>query len=570
MHDKYVIAYLYHSSQKLHEYVVQKLIREGIDQCNKAMEFLCRIKATSQRSRALREQCDIRVSDLNERITEIDRKVTAVGKEVDVLLSQDSTYDAFDGDSESDSSFSHQSRRATKRNSSDAQYDRHQHASKRRKTSSKKRQLVSKYHGERRENATQRKKSNSSAIPSRRNAGIQNRDREETGTRDSSVHMDLMQVNFAGGTDEANDHQPAPSRMHASRKERQGQLSKSTFRQAQSATARANANTKDYAQRMGRVTTKRNRLSQSRLDSSMRHSWTNANATVSTDARSNTSKSSEPHAYSDRVRLTEPPLPPRLRPRHLFESLLTTTKVSKDHFYDNDIPPSPIAQSVYEICQSITRHYPSNLNACTDCLSDLNVLVHKELPENDVAIIFNTILAVFRKRCSSFLDLICSNPKDACFQIRCWNLIFKMLHHKLQSKLKGTDEDGAVFRIFQSDCSPLAKHIILQMIDCLYSQLLWREWGATPRFNDYVLDCMAQLRNQIGLSFDILKLTGELLRSNFVAQSWHRSKLTDEKENDRLYFVSSISPDDHVQFMSTGQRHNLNEGRPSVRNCSLS
>lgn len=567
------------NSEELHQYVVHKLYREGIDEATKAIKLLGKIKPPDQRSRALRSQCDLRLYDLIMRVPELDRKVTAVQVEVDDLIDelipQESSCDAFGGDRESDVSRSHQSQHPTKRKSSGAHDDRHRHASKRRKTSSTKRQGVPTNRRERQENATARK-ANSSAMLSTRNAGIQIRD----GEGDTSLYIDSMHVDSIGETDE-HDDQPVPSRTHASGKVKQARLSTSnsrkalqSSRRAQPATSRASTNARaNPQQRMGRANTTRDHLSQSRLESSINFSKTNvANLTNSNDRYQDTPKSTE-----QQVHLT-PPLPSRLRARDLFQSLSNTTKVPAHDFYENEISPSPITRSVDEICQLLAEHYPRNLNACSYYISDLSVLVRKELPENDAVIMFNTMMAVFQKRCSSFIDLIRSDPKDACFQIRCWILIFKMLGHGLQNKLKETD--GVLYNMLHfpsrlasrtSKTSPLASHIILQMIDCLYSQLLWRDWGKTPRFNDNVFECMALLRDQIDVSFPIFEFASDLLRSKFVAQSWHRSKLTDEKENDtsRLYFVSSITPDDHVQLMSTGQQQSRPEGKPFINSCHL-
>jgi hypothetical protein len=184
-----------------------------------------------------------------------------------------------------------------------------------------------------------------------------------------------------------------------------------------------------------------------------------------------------------------------------------------------------------------------------------------ELHDDEVVVaIFHSLHTVFQKKCSTFLDLLCTDASDACFQISCWSLVFQMMREKLHLRLQ--EKDGVLYNVF-GNATSLAGHIVIQMIDCFYSQLLWQEYGATSRFDGQVFKCLDQLRDNISLVVPLLPMATDLLRSKFGCQSWHRSKMADQKENDLAasYFVSSINPDDHVRFLSTGQNVTSPEGK---------
>ena len=563
-------------SHTLHQYVVQKLIREGIDQCNIAIMRLGREKKNNReyyrRNYAAIDLNDAHVWQLNQQITDLDRNVTALWKEIDEISSTETYEDFVDGDIDSDDSSIRSSRIRTKRNSSDRQWDRHQHASKKKQKSSKKRHEIPKQPRERTGNATLRQKTSTSVSRIRRSTDkqlnvtkgtrkrntncsqIQNRVKRKQ--FDNSANFGPMSSKYVGETDE-NDVEPWLSRAHlwsaATNKETSHRhyLSydkrRPLTRPAQTATQRASTNPQTHSN-----ATRLNKNASGRL--AEQPDGTNFHISPS-------SSKQNPGNNPNIARTVEPIIPSYLSAEVLFKSLSNARKVSaqESSVGRNSTPPSS-NRDVNDICRSLTEQYPSNIETCNVLLADLSFLVESELQTDETIIAFNCIHNIFQKRCSTFLDLIRSDSNDACFQIRCWSLIFKMTYKKHHKKLQC--KDGVIFNIFR-DPIALANHIIIQMIDGLYSQLLWREWGATNQFSREIFESLSELRDHISLVVPLLKTVSDCLLNKFSAQYWHSTKMAEEKENDRskLYFVSALNPNDHIFIMKAGQFQSASGGK---------
>lgn len=505
----------------------------------------------------MREQSDARLWRLNDSITSIDRNVTVlqkeIQKEIDELLSSESN--------DSDASFSYAvrppSKRGRKRNASGTEWGPHQHASKKRKRSSQKTiNETPKERRERQENTARRKKSSKTAAETATSTthNRQRPDRGERSTHHEPVHVDSVYINFVGETDENDIHQ-VPSRRNANDSvQRSHETLHSHF---------SSGNSKQNSRLYRTATESMCRRSESGGyqgdNGNSRHSIqrrlgasisTTNNEVIVTGLNSSTSfqSSKGPPDNSERIRLIEPPLPMCLSVKHIFRSLSNTIKVPSEEI-NGEIASSPLSsESVVRICETLTNNYPNNVQKSHDALSDLSVRVLTDLQDDEVAAMFNYLLTVFRKKCSTFLDLLRFDPKHAHFQMSCWSLIFKMMHKKLHLKLQ--EKDGASCNIFRH-AAPLASQILLEMIDCLYSQLLWPEWGATPQFDAQAFKCFDKLRDRIGMVVPLLPIVADLLRSKFGPQCWYRSKVTERQVHDLsdLYFVSAINPDDHIQFV---------------------
>eukprot|EP00804_Cyclotella_cryptica_P012098 CCRYP_009812-RA/>CCRYP_009812-RA protein AED:0.01 eAED:0.01 QI:43/1/1/1/0.75/0.8/5/982/2365 len=549
-------------SYELHKFVVEKLIREGIDQCNRAITRLCAERKANllyyRQTRALIEQTDARLWRLNDSITAIDRNVTAlqkqIQKDIDALLPSESK-DA------SDISISYAVRQQRhhdrKRNASGTDWGPHQHASKKRKPSSRKRlNQTQKEQREHWDNVARTKKS-TKRVAERATTATQNSqrpDRGERGTNRESLYVETFHVDFVGESDNIDVHQVS-SRTHTN---------ESVHRRKNSLRSYLSSENRSQGSRIYRKETGRRRMrdqsdgyTSGRTisgNSIQRRLGTSTSAT-SNEVRvigltsSSGSKPSKGHPVNaERTGVTEPPLPTYLSVKYLFQSLSNTTKIPSDDISEEISSHPWTSESVVRICDTLTSNYP-DVKKCSTSLSDLSRRVLTELQDDEVAAIFNSMLTVFRKKCTTFLDLLRSDPKDARFHIRCWSLVFKMMHKKLHLKLQ--QEDDTTCNIFRH-VVPLASHILLQMIDCFYSQLLWPEWGASPRFDSQVFTSLDKLRDRIGMVVPLLPLVADLLRSKFESQCWHRSKVANQKEHDtsELYFVSAINPDGHIQFLT--------------------
>jgi len=272
------------------------------------------------------------------------------------------------------------------------------------------------------------------------------------------------------------------------------------------------------------------------------------------------SKNNAPAARRRRVEIASstnrPTIPRALSAEILFDSLSSLQEdnaaADEEHtmmHYDDD-------RSLGELSQELKDCYPSRLPLCRNVLVALTALVLSrsnadELPKDEIVTLFQILHSVFQRKCTTLLDILQTNPEVASFQMDCWCLVFRMVERKWNGKLR--QEDGILYQIFGNHAT-LANHILLQVIDALYSQLLWEEYGKTPTFNNQVFDQLRCLCVRIGAVVPLLSTVCDLLAQKFGRLMWHKSVTIEQKENEleKVLFVSAIDPEMHKQFISLG------------------
>jgi len=206
------------------------------------------------------------------------------------------------------------------------------------------------------------------------------------------------------------------------------------------------------------------------------------------------------------------------------------------------------------LCQMLKDGYPINLQSCRETLSSLTALLlsksSDDLPKEEVVTVFRTLLTVFQRKCTTLLDVLQTHPSAALFQLDCWSLVFRMLEQKL-NRILGP-EDGILYKIFGKHAI-LANHVLLQVMDALYSQLLWDEYGATQTFDAEAFDHFCSLCVRIGAVVPLLPTTCNLV-TKMGCLKWHASLTNQQREAElvTIYHVAGIDPMMHRQFISSG------------------
>jgi hypothetical protein len=220
-------------------------------------------------------------------------------------------------------------------------------------------------------------------------------------------------------------------------------------------------------------------------------------------------------------------------------------------------------RSLNDLCQDLRDRYPANLPSSRGVLANLTTAVFfksgDDLRKDEVITIFQTLLRIFQKKCTTLRDIIQTNPEVATFQISCWCLAFQMLGKKSTEKL--AHGDGLPFKIF-ANYTTLAKHMLLQVIDVLYSQLLWEEYGQTPSLDSRVLDELRSLCVSIGSFVPLLPSVCGLLTNIISEPRWHLSLSHEHKENEpeMVLFVTAIDPEMHRRFITSGEVSDYAQG----------
>ncbi|KAL3791298.1 hypothetical protein ACHAW5_006330 [Stephanodiscus triporus] len=210
--------------------------------------------------------------------------------------------------------------------------------------------------------------------------------------------------------------------------------------------------------------------------------------------------------------------------------------------------------SIIDLCRDLGDRYPSSVPSSRDVLANLMTAVRgksdDDLQKDEVVTIFQSLLYIFRVKCTTLLDIIQTYPEVASFHISCWCLVFHMLGKKSTKKI--AQEDGLIFKIFANHTA-LAKHLLLQVVDVLYSQLLWEEYGQTPLLKSHVFDELRSLCVHIGSIIPLLPSVCGLL-TTFGEPRWHLSLNHECKENapETVLFVSAIDPEMHKRFIMSG------------------
>ena len=97
------------------------------------------------------------------------------------------------------------------------------------------------------------------------------------------------------------------------------------------------------------------------------------------------------------------------------------------------------------------------------------------------------------------------------------------------------------------------KHLLLQVVDVLYSQLLWEEYGQTPSLESSVFDELRLLWVHIGSIIPLLPSVCGLL-TTLGEPRWRISLNHECKENapEKVLFVSAIDPEMHKRLIMSG------------------
>jgi hypothetical protein len=249
---------------------------------------------------------------------------------------------------------------------------------------------------------------------------------------------------------------------------------------------------------------------------------------------------------------TRPEIPHALSADLLFASIPTNltnrTIVQQELGSDNN-------RSIIDLCRDLRDCYPANLPLSRNILANLATVVLSKygdvLKKEEVVAMFQTLLYIFEKKCTTLLDLIQTNPEVASFHISCWSLVFQTLGKKCSAKL--ALEDGLLFKIFGNHTT-LAKLLLLQVVDVLYSQLLWEEYGHTSSFNSRVFDELRSLCVCIGSIVPVLSNVCSIL-TMLDEPRWQLSLNHERKENEpeTLLFVTTVDPEMHKRFITSGE-----------------
>lgn len=248
---------------------------------------------------------------------------------------------------------------------------------------------------------------------------------------------------------------------------------------------------------------------------------------------------------------SRPEIPHDLSADILFDSLPTNDSNKMVEQAEID---SESNGSIIDLCRDLGDRYPASLPSSRDVLANLMTAVREksddDLQKDEIVTIFQSLLYSFRIKCTTLLDIIQTNPEVASLQISCWCLVFQMLGKKSTKKI--AQEDGLIFKIFANHTA-LAKHLLLQVVDVLYSQLLWEEYGQTPLLKSHVFDELRSLCVHIGSIIPLLPSVCGLL-TTLGEPRWHLSLNHECKENapETVLFVSAIDPEMHKRFIMSG------------------
>lgn len=258
--------------------------------------------------------------------------------------------------------------------------------------------------------------------------------------------------------------------------------------------------------------------------------------------------------------IASPAIPRALSADMLFDSLsLRGNNVSAEEEHPMTHPAAD-GRLLSELCQEMKECYPSRMQSCQNVLHALTASILSKSLEGDgitkdeVVTVLQALLHVLQRKCTTLLDILQTNPEVASLQMDCWCLVFRMFEKKLLHG-KIVQDDGILYQIFGKHSTTfLAKHMLLQVIDVLYSQLLWEEYGQTATFDNQVFDQLRSLCRRIESIVPLFPTVCDLLSLKFGKLSWHKSLTIEQKENEleNMLFVSAIDPEMHMKFIQSG------------------
>jgi hypothetical protein len=603
------LYHLYEEADLLHVYVVEKLIRSGVDECNNIMRSLTKKKrrkktarmGKSERIRFNRqiEGLDLKAYDLGSRIEEVDRDVINFQKEVDIALAkaEDSLHN-----SPSQSHTTLNTAQKRKSNSSEKEWNPHQHASHKKSSSnshsfSNKRTKNTKQPGNR--------SSHESSALQREKASIANKSEEVNYDSfefdiSSDVEMESRDVDDIGAnryqsidsdsigeTDEL-DNGPAiqdtsrswhtssskyrHNKSSGAKRERSERSTSSkkrfqeripTYRHirrergSERAFSSTNSTGVQPRQSQGLIEPDRTNKSGSRESQRRQSSQSTRNNLA---GHSQASGQSTTRTSSRRERV----VPKFLTPENLFNSLpasqqnnvVTRGAGSHNQMYEA-LPQHHDNSSILtnEIYPSLRESYAQELDSCRETLSALSNSVPSG--NEEVITLFQKLHTLLKAKCSTLLDVLNCDPQMACIQIDCWSVVFRLIEQKLHNQLPTND---VLWKVF-GNSTELARHVILQIIDVLYSQLVGDGYGDAPRLTDQLFRRMRSLCRQMGKVVPILPELPNLFR-NLPVQLWRSSLIYDEKEYtcEKSIYVSMLDPRIHERFIMEGEVVKMNSG----------
>ena len=596
----------------LHDYVVKELIRNGVDKCNKVMRSLTKKRRTktarmgkSERNRYNRqiEGLDLNVDTISKRIEEVDKDVTNFQKEVDKVLEEAEDYlHNYFFQSHTTTSHTVNDAQKRKRNSSEKEWNPHQHASHKRKSSSK-----SHVSNNKRKNRNQpwHRSSHASSVKQQTESASNTDQNEEI--NDDTVYVDFdissdveiesseaddvaagryqsIDSDSIGETDELDNgpaiHDTTRSWHTSSSKSRQKDSS-GVQRQRDSSRVRRGSSNKQPKQRIptyrhiireGRAPSRtnsvgvRSRQSQA-LNGTDRGGTGNNKSGTSESQRTAASQStrnnlagqlqasgrSSTNTSSRRERVVQN----FLKPENLFSSLSASqqdnalTHEDGSHSQVHGVGPRRNHNSstltnnslpLNELCTSLRESHSQELDSCRETLSALSNSVPSG--NEEVETVFQSLHTLLKAKCSTLLDVVNCDPQMACFQMDCWSFVFRLLEQKFHNQLPQTD---VLWKVFGNSTVVLARHILLQIVDVLYSQLMGDGYGDAPRLTDHFFSRMRSLCRQIGKVVPILPEL-PILISLMSGQRWYLSLI-----NDQEIYVSMLDPKNHKRFITEGE-----------------
>ena len=242
---------------------------------------------------------------------------------------------------------------------------------------------------------------------------------------------------------------------------------------------------------------------------------------------------------------SRPTIPHELSADLLFDSLSTTPDANREEHLPQR---SADARSLRELCQELQGCHPSNLQSCRNIIAALEKTVgstsENELQKDEVIELFQALHVVLQRKCTNLLDIIRTNPEIASLQMDCWCIVFRMFENKLHCKL--CQKDGIIYKVFGNKAT-LASLLLIQVIDALYSQLLWEEYGLTQTFHVRLFDQLRSLCIRIGVVIPLFPTVCDLIVNRFTKPTWQIS-LSIEKENKPFFH-----PEMHIRFITFGE-----------------
>jgi hypothetical protein len=260
-----------------------------------------------------------------------------------------------------------------------------------------------------------------------------------------------------------------------------------------------------------------------------------------------------------------------LRPENLFNSLSGTitdneqmrgtwprdlTREGRPRQNDNQNrnPPSggglttSTSVSLHELTASLGESCPQRPERYREILSALSNSTPSG--KEEIVAIFQNLHTLLKTKCSTLLDVIRCDPDAATNHIDCWSLVFRLMEQKFHEQLP---QDNILWKVFGRS-KDLAQHILAQVIDVLYSQIMGKAYGDAPRLTVQLFRRIRSLCQQIGTAVSLLPEVANLM-GRMPGQVWHLSLVYDQKENpcENSIFVSMLDPKVHERFIMEGE-----------------